>query len=154
MKVLVVEDQSENVIAALEFFENEGIEVEVVGNVEAAQRKLEEEDFGAAIIDVEIPRVEGGKPEKVGVEIGEIAKGLDLPHVYLTGGYHHHGPQAKVFLDEFCLEKNQGDLVPDKSNPEAWAKAWQRLQSMGNLNEIFAARNRYKKHTGKMYHRH
>jgi hypothetical protein len=153
MKVLIVEDRFDNAVTAMQFFSSKGIETVVVGDAEMAIEKLQEEVFLAAILDVEIPQRKGGKPEKLGPKVGKIAKKLGTSYVYLTGGYFHHGPQAKVFLDELCLEKDEGDLVPDKTNSLAWAKAWETLQSMGNLQAIYDTQVRYKKYTGKNYER-
>ena len=158
MKVLVVEDDVANAITAMQFFNSKDVEAVIVSNVETAVQKLQEEVFLAAILDVEIPRGKGANPERLGPEVGKVAKEGGVPYVYLTGytphghGHHHgHGPQAMVFLDEVCLEKGQGETVPAKSSAEAWAKAWEILQSTGNLEEIYNARVRYKKYTGKMY---
>lgn len=154
MKVLVVEDRIENTLAALKFFDGEDIPIEIASTVKDAIQKLHEEIFGAAVLDVEIPMFEGAPVEGVGHEVGKIAKDLEVPYVYLTGGYYHHDrPEARVFINEVCLKANQGDSTPEKTDPGAWAKAWEALQSMGNLEEIYEARVRYKKYTGKMYHR-
>jgi len=145
MKILIVEDSIPNAVTAMQFFEAEGVGIEIAETLE--------EDFLGAIIDVEIPQRSGQKPARLGPKVGELAKKRGVPYVYLTGGYFHHGPEARIFLDELCLEKNEGETAPDKTNLQSWAKAWETLQSMGNLQEIYNARVRYKKYTGKNYER-
>lgn len=143
MKVLIVDDQAENQKAAKEFFKSQGIEVEVVANLEAATEKLREGPFVAGIFDVMIPRTEGEKPERLGPEVGKVANEMSASYVYLTGGYHHHEtPIAKVFSDEFCLERDIGKTVADKSEPIAWGAAWATIKSWGHLEEIWAAQQR------------
>ena len=153
MKVLIVEDRNENALAALEFFENKGMKVKIKDNAQDAIKALRKEIFLAAILDVEIPLSKGRKPEKLGPEVGWIAKETETPHVYLTGGYFHHGPRAKVFLDELCLKEDEGDMVPDKSTSGAWAKAWEILQSTRDLEKIYEARVRFKERADKVYER-
>ncbi|MAG44861.1 hypothetical protein CL633_03150 [bacterium] len=153
MKVLVVEDRFDNAVVALQFFKEKGIEAEVIGTANNAKKKLEKEAYLGAIIDVEIPQAIGETPQVLGPGVGELAKELGTPHVYLTGGYFHHGPQAKVFVDEFCLEQDEGNMVPDKTDLGAWEAAWDVLRSLGNLEEIYESRVRYQKFTGEMYRR-
>ena len=154
MKILIVEDRMENVIAALEWAKKAQVEVVIKSNYESAKEMLGDPEVGGAILDLEIPEKEGTKPQREwGIRLAEEGEKFGVPYVILTGGYFHGStPQAKVFVDLRDLEIDAGEIVPDKGEPQAWEKAYQALQDVcPNMEEIVEAKIRYKNFLRKPY---
>ena len=157
LEILIVEDQEENREAAKEFFNGvDGVNADFAGNYEEALQKLEQKIYAAAILDIKFPRGENSEPEKLGPELGRDLDTFEgkyrLPHVYLTGGYYHHGEQAKIFIDLFCYEGETGSMTADKKKPEAWQDAYQKLTEIAPpsiLREIVRAKERHQKYVNK-----
>ncbi len=147
-KVLVVEDREENTVAVYEFFKSIGMEIEVATNLQEAVMKLEQ-DFLAAIIDIEIPRIAGTRPERLGQELGEIARNLYLTHIFLTGGTGNHSDCSYISFDCKEIIKNG----PAKSDPMAWKYAWAALSEGIDLQRNLNSRMRYRTATGKQFRR-
>ena len=149
-RVLVVDDLPENIAAAQQFFESIGIEIEIGTTVEEAATILQgEEDFLAAIIDVELPRSSGGAPEAIGWEVGILAKKLRVPYVHLTGGVGDHTDTSYIGLEPGLLFYKGG---PEKSQPRAWESAWEFL-SVIDLQCNYDSRVRYRHATGRQAQR-
>lgn len=160
LEILVVEDQEENRKAAQEAFAKiKGVTVDYAANYDEAIEKLESKIYAAAIVDLNFPRKAGAEPEKIGLELGRelnVIKGkYRVPHVFLTGGYfHHHAPQARIFLGETEAVKEIGDNTADKADPRAWETAYKtilRVCPEDTLRETVEAKERYQRFTGKPY---
>ena len=157
-KILIVEDVEKNREAAEEAVKkyfSDYFKVDFAETYEQAIQKLEENIYVGAIVDLHFPRNSEEGPERIGLELGkelDVVNGrYRVPHVYLTGGYHHHGPQSKVFIDEVDAEKDIGYWTRDKSDPEAWKTAFEKLLEhcpYENMKEIVEAKERAQKYLG------
>lgn len=158
LEILVVEDDEENRKAAEEFFRTRSdVKVDFASTYEEAIEKLELNLYAGAILDLEFPRTQGAKLEKLGLELGrelDVVKGkYRVPHVFLTGAFHH-GTKilSQVFLDEFCVERNYWKIIGGKNNPKGWENAYDKLVEIcPNIAAIMAAKERVLKFTGKPY---
>ncbi|MBU0461586.1 MAG: response regulator [Nanoarchaeota archaeon] len=153
LEILVVEDDLFNQAAAKIYFQDkEGVEIDIAGNYDDAMKKLDETIYAGAIIDLNIPRAEGKRTEKLGYEVGKKAEELKLPYVIFTGGTGHHGtPIVHIYP---MGQKALGTYAPypGKAEPEAWDHAYEALRQLApNMEEILAAKKRYLKFTGKIY---
>ena len=160
LEILVVEDHEENRKAADAAFKELGVKVDYAVNYNEAIEMLENKIYAAAIVDLNFPRKAGAEPEKIGIELGkelDVLKGkYRVPHVFLSGGYFHgNTPQSRIFIDEFIMaKKDHGESTSDKSNPQAWTEAYERILKFcpeDSLKEIVAAKERCLKYTGKIY---
>lgn len=159
MKILIVEDRFENTLAAAQWASKAGVEIVVKSDLESAKEELNNPEVGGAIIDLEIPRRKGEEPVRCGIEVGEEARKCYVPRVYLSGGYRHGARvEARIFIDAkvFAEIRSEDDLVmvesaPEKSDPQAWERAFYWLKEIApNMEEIVAARRRYYEFTGKL----
>ena len=161
LKVLVVDDREENRAAAQSYFATRPeLEADFAGSYDEAISKLETEMYGAAILDVEIPRKTGEKTEKLGLELSDLLNCTPsgkyrIPSVLLTGGYDHSGLKTKIFFDRPFYEHDSSEaMVVDKVNPEAWKSAFEVLEkefTMPTITAILEARERYRKFIGRNY---
>lgn len=148
-KVLIVEDREENIAAASTFFGDIGIELEIAMSIEEAIEKLED-DFLAVIIDVELPRARGASPEPIGMEVGEVAKNLYLPYVFLTGGTGGHTDSSYLAIDTTRTWENMFKNGLAKEYPQAWKGAWKFLTEV-DLERNLESRLRYRQSVGKQF---
>ena len=74
LEILVVDDLAENRNAAKEYFSTLGnVKVDFAESYIEGLAKLQENVYAAAIFDLELPKLEGGKPEKLGFELAKEA---------------------------------------------------------------------------------
>lgn len=158
LEILVVEDNEKNRKAAEEYFNSrDDVNVNFVASYKAGLEKLQQEKYDFAILDLEFPREEGAKPEKLGLELGrelDVVRGkYRVPHVFLTGAFRH-GTKilSQLFIDEFYVERNDGKIVHGKNGQKAWEDAYEKLVEIcPNIAKIQAAKERVLKFTGKPY---
>lgn len=156
-RILIVEDREENRAAANQYFQSrEDLEVDFATSFSEAIEKLEQTVYAGAIVDIEFPREPGEEPQKIGLELG---KKLDIingryrtPHLFLTAGADHHGPTARIYLDEFCYKHGiEGERTSGKKVPETWKIAFESLEHFrGGLEEIMAAKLRFQRAQGRV----
>ncbi len=132
-RMLIVEDREENRQAAQKFFDTKAdIDIDFARTYHEAIEKMYGHVYAAAIIDLEIPREEGGEPDKeFGLDLSDRMDSLDryrIPKVILTGGYKRHDqPVSKVFLDRSGYEAGAGTDAGAKGSPESWKRAYEVL---------------------------
>jgi len=161
IKILVVEDQLENLKAAKKFFNHIGkLSVDYVTNLEEAKKKLMNEDYFLGIFDLDIPVKEGERvAEKAGLELGTIAREKkNMFYVYYSGGFFHGTPRTTVYLSEKAVLRGQPDFDTfSKESPRGWKELFNRLlqfskegQTRENRKRLKDSIIRYIKFTGKI----
>lgn len=157
-KVLIVEDRIENVMPALKYFSDQGIDALAVSTYSDAIQELEEhgDEYLGIVSDLNFPQSKGKEPEELGFKLREEAAKYGVPVIILTAGrLHHGGGEGYHLIPEFSDEKTkEGPQGVTKNMPEAWADAYEELkniESEGGLEEIQKARARHKRFTGKQY---
>lgn len=152
IEVLIVEDREENRKAAKEYFDTrDDVNVDFATNYNEAIEKLEKNLYAAVILDIEFPKEEGYEPTKLGLELGkELFGKFKIPYLYLTGGYFHNEPKARIFLDNEDVECEVGKTVRDKQYADAWKNAFEILDQVP-LEMIMMAKKRFQKTFGRTY---
>jgi two-component system, sensor histidine kinase and response regulator len=96
VKFLLVDDREENLFALSEILRRDGLELVTARSGSAALEQILQHDFALAIIDVQMPEMDG-------VELAEIMRGAErtrsLPIILVTAGRHEesrlfHGYEA------------------------------------------------------------
>ncbi len=156
LEMLIVDDREENRNAARAFFETQpDLQVEYASDYEQAMKMLNEKIYDCAILDVELPKKQGEPVERLGTALGKEAEDLAVPFVYLTAGTYQHGGTfscALIYLDDFCLEHNSGTRTEEKTNPEAWKEAYEKLKSLYGYPEMLRkSKERHLRATGRAY---
>ena len=147
LELLIVEDGLMNRAAASIYFKKiEGVKPDFAETYEEARKKLEEKVYAGAIIDLHIPEKKGGRPEKLGFDLGRIAEKYAVNHIIFTGGIGHHGqPTVFIYLNGDKTRKKETQY-PGKAEPEAWEEAYKALQKFWyNVEEVLKSKLRYKK---------
>ena len=160
-KVLIVEDKLENIMPAMEYFSDQGMEPQAVSTYDLAIKELEEhgDEYLGIVSDLNFPKSSPrGEPEELGFKLREEAKKYGVPVIILTAGrLHRGGGEGYHLIPEFSEKGTKdGPKGITKDMPEAWADAYEELkkiESEGGLEEIQKARARHKKFTGKYYKR-
>ena len=103
MKILLAEDNRVNQFLTVRLLEKEGHRVEVVLNGRAALAALEEERFDLALMDLQMPEMDGFETTAI-IRERERASGAHLPIIALTAN-------AMVGDAEKCLEAGMDGYV-------------------------------------------
>jgi PAS domain S-box-containing protein len=90
-KILVVDDDPRNLMAAQEMLRSPGIEVVTADSGEAALRHVLQEDFAVILLDVQMPRLDG---YEVATLIRNRPRSSRVPILFLTA---HNKDEAHVF---------------------------------------------------------
>lgn len=142
LRILVVEDKINNVIAALIGLKELG-EVKVASNLEDGIKLLDEFEPQIAIIDKNFPRKQGGEPEDIGLELVTELEKRNVLHVILTAGDHHGEPSVNIIFADNAKPLPRGLL---KDHPDAWTQTFNKLkESTLGFEEILSAKERFKK---------
>ncbi len=160
LKILVVEDMKENIRAAKSYFSKlENIEVDYVTSYVEAVNALEDKTYAGVITDNYLPQIPGFDPQPHGLEIGKIATKYKVPWVVLTSSYDLHADS--VVCKIACSDGDVSELIDletirtTKTDPAAWEKAFAVLCELSNgldgLAELYEAKLRFEKFTGKRY---
>lgn len=160
-EVLVIEDRLDNIISAIKYFSDQGMEPKIVSTYDDAIKELEKnaDKYIGIISDLNFPKSEGRGPEELGFELMKEAKRYGIPVIILTAGRGHHGGMSYYIIPEFSEDSGEktkeGPKGITKDMPEAWADAYEELKKIesSSLEEIQKARARHKKFTGKQYKR-
>jgi len=80
IKLLIVDDESQIRATYGEFFEKRGFDVELASDGQEGLSKLRQGEFDVAIVDIRMPKMDGGKlAERV------VEEGIDTSLIILTG---------------------------------------------------------------------
>ena len=155
LEILVVEDMPENLAAAKDYFQGiGGVKIDYASNFEQAKKKLEDNVYAAAIIDLHIPKAEGGMPEKIGYELAAMAQQYSVCFVIFSAA--SHGGKSFVNMQPGgtfgMMGSGSATKSPSKSVPEAWEEAFAELQKQfPGMGTIQAAKMKYKQVLGIQY---
>jgi len=136
MKILVVEDNPKHLADAIAFFKAKKVEIATATSYNSAIAKLEslkEEDDWHAIIDIFLPRSDGGAPDDpLGLVVEAKCKRRNIKSVLCTAGYHH-GPKYSWIYDlAFALgwERpiDSGNDYHREAEEKGWNGAFETLQ--------------------------
>ena len=161
-KILIVEDDFANGIAALAAMKEFGFDAIVVGNAEDAIKSFDNEDFLAVLTDMNMPLEKGGLVDKeAGKVVIKESINRCVPSAVVTGGIGHHGePCIKVLLPEpmFAIKHAKEfsfrteEIRKEDKSIEVWKRAWATLKEFAD-SEAFHVRQRYRKYLGKPFKR-
>src|SRR4051794_36790868 len=90
-KILVVDDDPRNLMAAQEMLRSPGLEIVTADSGEAALRHVLQEDFAVILLDVQMPRLDG---YEVASLIRSRPRSSRVPILFLTA---HNKDDAHVF---------------------------------------------------------
>ncbi|MBM1172205.1 response regulator [Microvirga arabica] len=90
-KILVVDDDRRNLMAAQEMLRSPGLEIVTADSGEAALRQVLQEDFAVILLDVQMPRLDG---YEVASLIRNRPRSARVPILFLTA---HNKDEAHVF---------------------------------------------------------
>jgi signal transduction histidine kinase/CheY-like chemotaxis protein len=107
VKVLLAEDNLINQQVAQEVLEQVGIIVKIANNGDEAVKAVEQENFDAILMDIQMPVMDGYEATQ---KIRLLKGGDDLPIIAMTA-------HAMVGDREKCLAKNMNDHVPKPTEP-------------------------------------
>jgi hypothetical protein len=181
LEILIVEDKAENIAAAkiqLEKFKD-NVTADFALTYEDGLKKMQEKIYFSAIFDLELPRTEGGLPEKLGFELAKFADSINLDYAIMTSGIDHHNCRSAFVMfsyirDGVPLKSVKEYSVPRESilgvikmteTPKTSPKAWEKVinvllysneedfaagpEYFESLNASVEARKRYFEFTGK-----
>lgn len=153
-KILIVEDDLSNGLAALIAMEQLGLESEVVSNAEEAIKKIEAESYLVVLSDMNMPLKNG---ESINPKAGETvvnacAKKL-IPCFVITAGYSDHSKSNFVhilatynFFDDRTTDSlvEIGNITGYK-DADNWKRVWKDyIEKI--WNPVLEARRRYIKY--------
>ena len=131
MKIFILEDREENIIAAKETLC--GHELLIARNYQDGERLLRTEKPTLAIIDIHFPMEEGGKEEALGQKFKEevlFEKEFPVPTITMSAGYHGSSPSTDIHFE--IKFQSGGRIGPSrvyttsgdtKDKPATWKKA-------------------------------
>lgn len=130
LEILVVEDGEKNRRAAQEYFNSRNdVNVNFVASYEDGLEKLQQEKYDFAIFDLELPKTEGTKPEKIGFSLAEKAEKYNIPWAIITTGIDHHRCEA-AFVSYFWQQKKLHEITETpKTNQRAWKTVYEKLRN-------------------------
>lgn len=146
-KLLVVDDSQPNREAALAGL---GEPIDFATTYEEAIAMVGAEIYGAAIIDLNFPRVAGNPIQALGVKLNRELDKYGIPSVILTSTDHAGIPDSVSLISLYGFEFDRLDAF--KSTPEPWIRAFQKLQGENpDIEHMLRSRERFLKYTGRMY---
>jgi len=156
LEILIVEDREENRIAAKKYFNTQNVCVDFATSYDEGLQKLQEGLYAVGIFDLELPRKKGDEPEKLGFELAKKATKYAMPWAVITAGTDHHQCKAAFvsYIWEGIKDPNEklGEITEiPKTDLRSWQKVYETLVQNQDIDEIVAARKRYKKFVGKPY---
>jgi response regulator RpfG family c-di-GMP phosphodiesterase len=172
LEILIVEDREENRNAAKAALADK-VSIDFAINYEDGLKKMQTKVYAFGIFDLELPRKNGMKTEKLGYSLSDEADKYALDHALITAGIDHH--ECKSAFVRYCWEEKIDDYckkvlkptdreyeiklngfhemteVP-KTDPRAWQKVYTTLLATNsNVENIVESKKIYLKSTGKMY---
>ncbi len=158
LEILIVEDREENRKAAMEYFSTiSSVSIDFATTYEEGMRKIGEKVYAFGIFDMELPRTEGSKPEKLGYELVDKAAEYLLPWAVITSGIDHHKCKSAFLLFPWMDRKEPVEswgfgfgqfkmTETPKTSPNAWKTVYELLSRMyeDNIDELVKAKERQK----------
>ena len=83
MKILVAEDDKMSQVVVRKFLEKEGVAVDIVSTGSKALKALESGEYGAVLMDVQMPDMDGFEATKM-IREKEKVSGKHIPVIMLT----------------------------------------------------------------------
>ncbi len=163
IKVLIVEDNFDNVLTALIAMEELDVEPIIASNVEKALEILQfrSKEFLCVLSDMHMPlSSEGGYSKEAGKIVIKECINRHIPSLVITKGVHHHEKTcieilmpdpmfalAKETVEEFSLVKVKEIECPEKK-VKVWKEAFQTLKEIlgDDLTENLKTRRLYQKY--------
>jgi len=177
LEILIVEDREENRNAAKAALKDK-INIDFATNYEDGLKKLQTKVYAFGIFDVELPRKDEMKTEKLGFELENEAYKYGLDYALITAGIDHHQCRSafvKYYFDgkeskDFAKKKKElrkyyddhnSDIrarnfheiteVP-KTSPKAWERVYETLLEVSpNVKDMVKTKKKYLESFGKMY---
>jgi len=156
LEILVVDDRTENRMVAQEYFNTRtDVKVDFATSYSEGLQKLREGLYAIGIFDLELPRMEGSEPEKLGFELAREAERYMMPWAVITTGIDHHNCKAAfvsycwnglIDPSEAVRNNHRRDIIREitetpKTDPKCWQRVYETL--IGNtpdIAELVAAR--------------
>lgn len=127
----VLDDVEENLSAATAAF-SERAKVVTARSYEEGLLVLKREDPDIVFLDLNFPRREGEKPQRLGEEFrDEVLVPREISNVIITGGFHHQMESTEfvgqlAFLGDPAgyVERITAPAGQTKNRPETWLLVW------------------------------
>ncbi len=154
-KVLVVEDDFSNAVAAIAALDEMGVEAFATASAEEAVEMLSKENFLVVLTDMNMPAVKGGSIDSKAGEIvaKECAKKM-IPCFVITAGILHHGGTHNIVDILFAHNLYGGAKEPQfdwqqqlrgrQKDVETYKEVWAVIKEI--FEPVLAARRRYIKY--------
>jgi len=149
-KVLIIDDQTDNVIAGMQAMKELGIEGIGAMELKAALEIIEIVDFLAVLTDMEMK--EG---REAGMEIVKecCKRGIPVGVVTMGSGHGHHKDEVHLLVPVLPISGTprlrEIETLGEEKDVDAYKKAFKRLEKEIHLEENLAARERYRKYLDK-----
>jgi len=156
LEILVVDDREENIMAAKKAFNKKNLIMDYANDYEQGLTKLQTKPYALGIFDLELPRRQGEKPEKLGFGLAEEAKKYYVDWAIITAGIDHHNCKSAFVKFHYDSPKKEFEEITEgpKSDPATWYDVYTRLVlQYPGIEQNFESRKRCKEITGKMYRR-
>lgn len=161
-KILVIDDDPINGVAAVTAMKELGFDPILSTNVEEGIKILNDEDVLCVLTDMNMPLEKGGSINKdAGMVVIKECINRNIPSAVVTGGgIGHHGISCiKVMLPEPMFAINPvenfslalgGEVGGTDKNTEAWKRAWDTLKPYAH-SCVLQARQRLRELFGQPY---
>lgn len=131
LRILLVDDELLNFLAfslALHEQGNEllgfGVDYEIAGDLETAQKVLDEFKPHIALVDRMFPEVTRGSVSEQGFKFGKKLEKRGIPYLIVTAGGHDHHTN---FTDFYYGGEKIARVEEEKKDQEVWKKALKTL---------------------------
>ncbi|MDD5606457.1 MAG: hypothetical protein PHN37_01160, partial [Candidatus Pacebacteria bacterium] len=127
MKLLIVENEFENRLRALQAFKLEdGFEVVLVDNKKDAEKAINDKKIQAALISLFIPEKEGQEPDiKYGKDFAATLDEKEISYVLLFSC----GTKCLIYLDLLWFQRDMATTITlPRSTKECWEQALEILK--------------------------
>ena len=159
-KVLIVEDDFSNSIAALAAMDELGYDAVVATTAKDGIEMIKKEEFFGVLTDMNMPlkQKESVNPKAGEVVVKECLKRAVPVAIVTGGGTGHHGvPCIKVLISkQITIMTSDQQLSFDDQEIDGkdkdimiWKRAWRILEDHAKPEEIFRARKRHRKYVGR-----